>query len=142
MITLFLQTPGFTIDPDIFFDDGGTEVVEFSGSPIQACYLDTATGNTNQPWPLWNGTGGASAEGLQIFKKDGYYYLLIAEGSTQLGHRASMVRSRSLKGTWEASPNNPLVSNSPTNEYFQNRRARRPMYFRTEKRSGRESLYP
>ncbi|KAJ6266579.1 glycosyl hydrolase [Bipolaris maydis] len=103
------------------FDDRSWSDYFFSGSPIQACYLDTATGNTNQPWPLWNGTGGASAEGLQIFKKDGYYYLLIAEGSTQLGHRASMVRSRSLKGPWEASPNNPLVSNSPTNEYFQNR---------------------
>ncbi|EUC31212.1 glycoside hydrolase family 43 protein [Bipolaris zeicola 26-R-13] len=116
---LFVQTSGFTIDPDIFFDDDGTVVVASSGSPIQACYLDMTTGNTSKPWPLWNGTGGASAEGPHIFKKDGYYYLLIAEGGTQLGHRASMARAMNLTGPWEASPNNPLVSNSGTNEYFQ-----------------------
>lgn len=120
---LYVETPvaqkGFTIDPDIFFDDDGKVIVAGSGSPIIACYLDLATGKTSEPWPLWNGTGGSSPEGPHIYKRDGYYYLLIAEGGTQIGHAATVARSKSLNGTWESSPHNPLVSNKNTAQYFQ-----------------------
>ncbi|KAF4421655.1 Non-reducing end alpha-L-arabinofuranosidase [Colletotrichum fructicola] len=108
------QTPGYTIDPDIFFDDDGSVVVASAGEPIIAAYLDLTTGNTSEPWELWAGTGGQSAEGPHIYKRDGYYYLLIAEGGTQLNHSATMARSKSLKGPWEAAPRNPLVSNRGT----------------------------
>ncbi|KAK1538771.1 xylosidase/arabinosidase [Colletotrichum costaricense] len=113
------ETPGDTIDPDIFFDDGGSVIVASSGTPIKAVYLDLSTGNTSEPWDLWNGTGGANAEGPHVYKKDGYYYLLIAEGGTQLNHSATIARSKSIKGPWEAAPHNPLVSNRGTKEYFQ-----------------------
>ncbi|KAJ3960752.1 hypothetical protein N0V92_002592 [Colletotrichum tropicale] len=116
---IWLQTPGYTIDPDIFFDDDGSVVVASAGEPIIAAYLDLATGNTSEPWELWAGTGGQSAEGPHIYKRDGYYYLLIAEGGTQLNHSATMARSQSLKGPWEAAPHNPLVSNRGTDNYFQ-----------------------
>ncbi|KAJ0384006.1 hypothetical protein COL922a_009267 [Colletotrichum nupharicola] len=49
------QTPGYTIDPDIFFDDDGSVVVASAGEPIIAAYLDLATGNTSEPWELWAG---------------------------------------------------------------------------------------
>ncbi|KAF9870753.1 xylosidase arabinofuranosidase [Colletotrichum karsti] len=113
------RTPGYTIDPDIFFDDDGSVVVASAGAPIIAAYLDLSTGNTSEPWELWGGTGGASAEGPHLYKKDGYYYLLIAEGGTQLNHSATIARSMSLRGPWEAAPANPLVSNKNTDEYFQ-----------------------
>ncbi|KAI8303136.1 xylosidase arabinofuranosidase [Colletotrichum sp. SAR11_240] len=113
------QTAGYTIDPDIFFDDDGSVVIASAGEPIIAAYLDLATGNTSEPWELWAGTGGQSAEGPHIYKRDGYYYLLIAEGGTQLNHSATMARSKSLKGPWEAAPHNPLVSNRGTDNYFQ-----------------------
>lgn len=115
----WVQTPGFTIDPDLFFDDDGSVVVASSGSPIIACFLDIATGNISETWTMWNGTGGSSQEGPHLYKKDGYYYLMIAEGGTQLGHAATVARSTSLRGPWEASPSNPLVSNAGTDEYFQ-----------------------
>lgn len=116
---LEVEPPGDVIDPDIFFDDDGSVVLAASGTPIRACYLDITTGHTSTPWMLWNGTGGAHAEGPHIYKKDGYYYLLIAEGGTQLDHAATMARSKTLNGTWESMPHNPLVSNKGTNEYFQ-----------------------
>ncbi|KAK1671291.1 glycosyl hydrolase [Colletotrichum godetiae] len=96
------ETPGDTIDPDIFFDDDGSVVVASSGTPIKATYLDLSSGNTSEPWDLWNGTGGANAEGPHIYRKDEYYYLLIAEGGTQLNHSATVARSKSIKGPWEA----------------------------------------
>lgn len=116
---IWLQTPGYTVDPDIFFDDDGSVVVASAGEPIVAAYLELATGNTSEPWELWAGTGGQSAEGPHIYKRDGYYYLLIAEGGTQLNHSATMAQSKSLKGPWEAAPRNPLVSNRGTGNYFQ-----------------------
>ncbi|CAE7008707.1 hypothetical protein PTT_19459 [Pyrenophora teres f. teres 0-1] len=109
-----------TIDPDIFFDDDGSIVVASSGTPIIAYHLDITTGKLSEPWTLWNGTGGEHMEGPHLYKRDGYYYLLVAEGGTQLGHSATVARSKNLiNGTWEASPSNPLVSNRGTNEYFQ-----------------------
>lgn len=120
---LYVDTPvaqqGFTIDPDIFFDDDGKVVVAGSGMPIIACYLDIETGKTSEPWPLWNGTGGLNLEGPHIYKKDGYYYLLAAEGGTQINHAATIARSKTLNGTWESSTHNPLVSNKDTDQYFQ-----------------------
>lgn len=117
----WIDTPGFTIDPDLFFDADGSVVMASSGNPIIACRLDLATGKASEPWALWNGTGAGSAEGPHIYRKDGWYYLLVAEGGTQLGHSATVARSRSLapNATWEAAPRNPLASNRDTDEYFQ-----------------------
>ena len=116
---LKFEPPGDVIDPDLFFDDDGSVVVATSGTPIRACYLDLETGRTSTPWMLWNGTGGSNPEGPHIYKKDNYYYLLIAEGGTALGHATTMARSKTINGTWEPMPHNPLVSNRGTNEYFQ-----------------------
>jgi beta-xylosidase len=58
-------------------------------------------------------------EGPHIYGKDGYYYLLVAEGSGQINHAATIARSKTLNGTWESSPHNPLVSNNNTDQYFQ-----------------------
>ncbi|KAK8102509.1 xylosidase : arabinofuranosidase [Apiospora sp. TS-2023a] len=118
---LWVDTPTRTIDPDIFFDEDGSVVMASSGNPIIARRLDVTTGKTSESWALWNGTGSGNTEGPHIYRKDGWYYLLVAEGGTQLGHSATLARSRTLapNATWEASPNNPLVSNSGTESYFQ-----------------------
>lgn len=43
--------------------------------------MDYKTGKLLGNWTnLWNGTGGLAPEGPHIYKKDGYYYLMIAEG--------------------------------------------------------------
>ncbi|KAK7973146.1 hypothetical protein PG988_007280, partial [Apiospora saccharicola] len=118
---LVVETPTRTIDPDIFFDEDGSVVMASSGNPIIARRLDITTGKTSESWALWNGTGSGNMEGPHIYRKDGWYYLLVAEGGTQLGHSATLSRSRTLStnATWEASPSNPLVSNSGTDSYFQ-----------------------
>ncbi|KAK7947034.1 uncharacterized protein PG986_011355 [Apiospora aurea] len=105
----FVETPTRTIDPDIFFDDDGSVVMASSGNPIIARHLDVTTGKTSEAWALWNGTGSGSTEGPHLYRKDGWYYLLVAEGGTQLGHSA----------TWKPCPSNPFVSNSGADSYFQ-----------------------
>ncbi|KAJ7825835.1 xylosidase : arabinofuranosidase [Mycena olivaceomarginata] len=61
---------------------------------------------------LWNGTGNTNPEGPHIYKKDGWYYLLIAEGGTALGHE-------NITGTYIGFAGNPVLTNKNTDEYFQ-----------------------
>jgi beta-xylosidase len=106
------------IDPDLFWDDDGTLYVATQGIILQS--LDTTTGELSQPpISLWNGTGGVWPEGPHIYKKDGYYYLLIAEGGTAEDHSITIARSRNLTGPYEAYAGNPILTARDTQNYFQ-----------------------
>lgn len=81
---------------------------------ISQCEVDLVSGKCVGPWfRSWNGTLPVSAsarpEGPKIFFKDGYYYLIAAEGGTGVTHRATIARSKSVEGPWESSPTNPLL---------------------------------
>ncbi|KAI8624827.1 glycoside hydrolase family 43 protein [Xylariaceae sp. FL1651] len=108
-----------SIDPDLFFDDDdGKFYVALQGVTLQEINLET--GELSQPLiNVWNGTGGVWPEGPHLYKKDGYYYLMIAEGGTETNHSITIARSRNLKGPYEAYENNPILTNRGTNEYFQ-----------------------
>lgn len=43
-------------------------------------------------------------EGPNIYKRDGWYYLMLAEGGTGWNHGISMARSRSITGPYELDP--------------------------------------
>ncbi|KAI8949082.1 glycoside hydrolase family 43 protein [Xylaria longipes] len=106
------------IDPDLFWDDDGKAYVATHSIMLQE--IDLETGELSQPpISLWNGTGGVWPEGPHLYKKDGYYYLMIAEGGTETNHSITIARSQSLKGPYEAYENNPILTNRGTNEYFQ-----------------------
>ncbi|KAI3318014.1 glycoside hydrolase family 43 protein [Xylariaceae sp. AK1471] len=106
------------IDPDLFWDDDGKAYVATQSVVLQEINLET--GELSQPpISLWNGTGGVWPEGPHLYKKDGYYYLMIAEGGTATNHSITIARSRNLKGPYEAYENNPILTNRGTNEYFQ-----------------------
>jgi xylan 1,4-beta-xylosidase len=57
-------------------------------------------------------------EGPHLYQKDGFYYLLLAEGGTEYGHAVSMARSKNITGPYEMSPNNPLISCKDEPEYY------------------------
>ncbi|KAL4951286.1 glycosyl hydrolase [Aspergillus filifer] len=115
-----LVFPVYGIDPDIFFDNDGTVYVSSADNNMIHHYsLDLDTGSIGPVTYLWNGTGGAYPEGPHIYKKDGYYYLLLAEGGTETNHSVTMARSKNRTGQWEPAPNNPILTNRGTNEYFQ-----------------------
>jgi beta-xylosidase len=105
------------IDPDLFWDDDGKVYVATQGIILQEMNIDT--GAMGPIVELWNGTGGVWPEGPHIYKKDGWYYLLIAEGGTGTDHAVTMARARNITGKYEASPFNPHLTNRGTSEYFQ-----------------------
>lgn len=105
------------IDPDVFWDDGKVWVAQ-QGIILQE--LDLETGDLSQPpIHLWNGTGGNWPEGPHLYKKDGWYYLLIAEGGTGSNHAVTIARSKKLDGPYESHTGNPILTNRYTDEYFQ-----------------------
>ncbi|KAL5116368.1 hypothetical protein ACEQ8H_005716 [Pleosporales sp. CAS-2024a] len=105
------------IDPDLFWDDDGKVYVATQSVRIQE--IDIETGAMGPVIPLWNGTGGVWPEGPHIYKKDGWYYLLIAEGGTAENHSVTMARARNITGPYSPSPYNPHLTNRGTDQYFQ-----------------------
>ena len=85
------------IDPSLYFEDGKCYLVSNPGVGIYLCEINPKTGEQlNESKRIWNGTGGRHPEGPHIYKKDGWYYLLISEGGTEYGHKVTIARSRDI----------------------------------------------
>lgn len=59
---------------------------------------------------VFTGTDRGLVEAPHIYKKDGWYYLLTAEGGTFYDHAATLARSRNIYGPYELHPNKYLCS--------------------------------
>lgn len=49
-------------------------------------------------------------EGPNLYKKDGFYYLMLAEGGTGWEHSISMARSKSIAGPYELDPQEKVLT--------------------------------
>lgn len=104
------------IDPSLFFDDDNkvyfTSNAGLDGKEgIVQAEIDIETGKLLTPGRLlWQGTGGRFAEAPHLYKIDGKYYLMIAEGGTEYGHMVTIARSSSPWGPFEACPRNPILT--------------------------------
>ncbi|MDX3104125.1 glycoside hydrolase family 43 protein [Nonomuraea angiospora] len=112
------------IDPDLAWDETGAAYVTYSALEldgvkqvgfhgIRQARVDLDAGKVlEEPRSLWSGTGLAAPEAPHLYRRDGYWYLFIAEGGTGSGHSVSVARGRSLKGPFEGAPDNPVLSAS------------------------------
>lgn len=116
------EAPG--IDPSLFFDEDGTcyyigtrpnsSGVKYNGDWevwIQELDLETKklTGSSHT---VWNGSQRDVIwpEAPHLLKKDGYYYILHAEGGTCINHCIAIARSKSVFGPYENNPKNPIFT--------------------------------
>jgi xylan 1,4-beta-xylosidase len=53
---------------------------------------------------IFAGTPIGFTEGPHLYKRDGWYYLLTAEGGTGWGHAVTLARSRAIRGPYELHP--------------------------------------
>ncbi len=111
------------IDSSLFFDDDGR--VWYCGNficpsqrypghhGIYLCELDPETlqiiGNRKI---LLDGASihGKWTESPHIYKKDGYYYLMISEGGTFTNHCVMILRSKTIDGDYEICLRNPILT--------------------------------
>ena len=104
---VFLEEDG--IDPSIFTDlDGKRYMLLNRGARIFEISPDGKK-ILSKPRLLWYGQNKRNPEGPHLLYKDGYYYLFMAEGGTGIGHRITVARSKSLMGTYESCPYNPIM---------------------------------
>ncbi len=116
---VYLNSSGF--DASLFHDEDGKKWLlnmewdhrpghhPFSGILLQE-YSPHQKKLVGPVQNIFQGTEHGLVEGPHVYKKDGYYYLLTAEGGTTWDHVATVARSRLLGGPYEVMPNNPLVT--------------------------------
>lgn len=104
-----VAVPG--IDPSLYFEDGRCYLTYTYSDMIHLCEIDPDTGKIlSDPVRIWGGTGGRYPEGPHIYRKDGWYYLLISEGGTEYGHMITIARSRTIEGPYSSNPANPILT--------------------------------
>ena len=115
---IFLNASGF--DGSLFHDDDGRKYYlsmlvdhrngKFFGGIVLQEYDSETKGLVGEVHHIYEGSPLGITEGPHLYKRDGYYYLLTAEGGTEYGHAVSLARSKHLLGAYETHPKNPLVS--------------------------------
>lgn len=119
---IFLNASGF--DPSLFHDDDGRKWLvnmiwdhrpghnRFAGTALQEYSHD----RQRLVGPIRNICPGSEigcTEGPHLYKRDGWYYLMLAEGGTGWNHAVSLARSRSINGPYEFQPDNPVLTSEP-----------------------------
>ena len=116
------------IDPSFFFDDNGRAYVLFNSIPpnnislhdghrtIRLFEFDIKTGKVTGDEKLLINGGTDMAkkpvwiEAPHIFKKDGWYFLICAEGGTGYNHSEVVFRSKTVEGPYISYEKNPVLT--------------------------------
>ncbi|MBQ7955616.1 MAG: glycoside hydrolase family 43 protein [Lachnospiraceae bacterium] len=112
------------IDPSLFFDEDGTcyyigtrpnqEGCKYGGDwYIWIQELDLKEMKLiGEPKDVWNGAmkNVIWPEGPHLYKKNGYYYIMNAEGGTGPDHAVTVCRSRNIWGPYENNNCNPILT--------------------------------
>ncbi|MFZ0266831.1 glycoside hydrolase family 43 protein, partial [Caulobacter sp.] len=116
---VFLNSSGF--DPSLFHDDDGRKWLlnqlwdhrpgrnRFAGIVAQQ-YDASAARLIGQRKNIFPGTALGLTEAPHLYKRDGWYHLITAEGGTGWGHAVTMCRSRTLEGPYELHPDGPVLT--------------------------------
>jgi len=121
----YLNSSGF--DPSLFHDEDGRKWLlnlnwnhrasglgetprhsPFGGIVLQE-YCDKAKGLIGEPEIIFHGSELGLSEGPHVFVRDGWYYLVVAEGGTGYEHAVTHARSRSLNGPYELHPDTHVI---------------------------------
>lgn len=121
------------IDPSLFFDEDGRvyyvgtrekskEVSRYYGdNEIWLQELDIKQGRLiGEKYVLWQGAfhNAVWPEGPHLYKKDEYYYLMIAEGGTGHEHSITIARSKQIIGPYEGNPANPILTHRHLGRHY------------------------
>ncbi len=115
-------TPG--IDPSLFFDDDGKVYYTANRQPPDGqeypkhmeIYLQELDLESKQligdKYSLWDGAlkNAHAQEAPHLYKVNGWYYLMIAEGGTGFTHAVTIARSKSVFGPYESAKTNPILT--------------------------------
>jgi xylan 1,4-beta-xylosidase len=116
---VYLNSSGF--DPSLFHDDDGRKYLvnmlwdhrpganRFAGIILQE-YSAKERKLIGERINIFKGTPLGLTEGPHLYKRNGWYYLLTAEGGTNFNHAVTFARSRNLTGPYELHPDTYILS--------------------------------
>ena len=116
---IYLNSSGF--DPSLFHDDDGRKYLlnmlwdhrpgnnRFAGIVLQE-YSAKERNLIGERQNIFKGTSLGFTEAPHLYKRNGWYYLLTAEGGTGWGHAVTMARSRKITGPYELHPDTYILS--------------------------------
>jgi xylan 1,4-beta-xylosidase len=116
---IYLNSSGF--DPSLFHDDDGRKYLvnmlwdhrpaqnRFAGIVLQE-YSVKEHKLIGRRQNIFKGTPLGFTEAPHLYRRNGYYYLLTAEGGTGWGHAVTMARSKTLTGPYELHPDTYILS--------------------------------
>ncbi|MFD5316685.1 glycoside hydrolase family 43 protein [Streptomyces sp. NPDC127098] len=114
---VYLNSSGF--DPSLFFDDDGRAWLlnvqwdhraghpAFGGIVLQE-YDPRRRALVGEPRVVLRHD--ELVEGPNLYRRDGWYLLMLAEGGTGWNHGIAVARARALTGPWEWDPAGPLLT--------------------------------
>jgi len=125
---VFLNRSGF--DPSMFHGpDGRKWVLNMVQDPrpghyrfggIELTEYDTAAQKlVGGPKVIFKDERLRATEGPHVYFRNGWYYLMVAEGGTGWNHAVTLARSRSLEGPYELDPHYPTLTAKNTDAVLQ-----------------------
>ncbi|WP_404455219.1 glycoside hydrolase family 43 protein [Virgibacillus necropolis] len=128
---IYLNSSGF--DPSFYHEDDGSKWLlnmiwdhrkgtnSFAGIALQEYSVEQKklVGPVKN---IFKGSEIALTEAPHIYKRNGYYYLVTAEGGTWYTHAVTVARSKSLDGPYELDPTNPILT-SDQSDFIQLQKA-------------------
>jgi xylan 1,4-beta-xylosidase len=114
-----LNSSGF--DPSLFHDDDGRKYLvnmlwdhrpganRFASIVLQE-YSPKERRLIGTRRNIFQGTAIGFTEAPHLYKRDGCYYLITAEGGTNWGHAVTMARSRAIAGPYELHPDTYILT--------------------------------
>jgi xylan 1,4-beta-xylosidase len=116
---VYLNSSGF--DPSLFHDEDGRKYLlnmlwdhrpgqnRFAGIVLQE-YSAAARALVGERRLIFTGTSIGFTEAPHLYRRNGYYYLITAEGGTGWGHAVTMARARSVFGPYELHPDTYILT--------------------------------
>lgn len=124
---IYLHSSGF--DASILHDDNGKKYIvaldwetragyEKPGVICVAEYDSQKKEIIGYPRRIWSGgTDRGCIEAPHLTKRNGYYYIMCAEGGTGYNHCVTMGRSKRVWGPYVGDPKNPILTSNPAVSY-------------------------
>jgi xylan 1,4-beta-xylosidase len=124
---VYLNSVGF--DASLFHDDDGRtwlvtlewdprEGYQHPGAIVLEEYDPSAQALVGPARRISRGaTDRGCLEAPNLYKRDGWYFLMTAEGGTGFGHCVALARSRSIEGPYEPAPRGPVLTSHPARFY-------------------------
>ena len=125
---VYLNRSGF--DPSLFHAPDGRKWLlnmiqdprpghkRFAGIELTE-YDPAAEKLIGEPKVIFTGSSLGITEGPHLYFRDGWYYLMTAEGGTGYEHAVTLARSRSIEGPYEIDPQNPMLTARDTEAVLQ-----------------------